>query len=99
MKHLRSRVMQPKPKPDPDLEAPDPLPPGQWVEGCHCMRCASHWANLNAAQKGMRGWSMNGPGFRDGCAVCLNRNCPHHTDHRLDCTGSNELGQPGSVYK
>lgn len=24
---------------------------------------------------------------------------PHHTDHRLSCTGGNETGQPGSAYR
>ncbi|UXZ62559.1 hypothetical protein NUJ28_07550 [Burkholderia multivorans] len=32
------------------------------------------------------------------CATCGNKRCPHATDHRHDCTGSNEPGQPGSVY-
>lgn len=32
------------------------------------------------------------------CAVCGNKRCPHSTDHRLPCTGSNEPGQPGSRY-
>jgi hypothetical protein len=32
------------------------------------------------------------------CPVCGNKRCPKATDHHLDCTGSNEQGQPGSVY-
>lgn len=32
------------------------------------------------------------------CAQCGNKRCPHATDHRLVCTGSNEPGQPGSNY-
>lgn len=32
------------------------------------------------------------------CAICGNKRCPHATDHRLECTGSNEPGQAGSVY-
>ena len=32
------------------------------------------------------------------CATCGNKRCPHATDCRLVCTGSNEPGQPGSVY-
>ncbi|WP_208457748.1 hypothetical protein, partial [Burkholderia vietnamiensis] len=32
------------------------------------------------------------------CLVCGNKRCPHATDHRHACTGSNEPGQPGSVY-
>ena len=32
------------------------------------------------------------------CPTCGNKRCPHATDHLNDCTGSNEPGQPGSVY-
>ena len=32
------------------------------------------------------------------CPDCGNKRCPHASDHELSCTGSNEPGQPGSVY-
>ena len=32
------------------------------------------------------------------CETCGNKRCPHATDHRHACTGSNEPGQPGSSY-
>lgn len=32
------------------------------------------------------------------CKTCGNKRCPHATDHKLKCTGSNEVGQSGSVY-
>jgi hypothetical protein len=32
------------------------------------------------------------------CPICGNKRCPHATDHRCHCTGSNEPGQPGSAY-
>lgn len=32
------------------------------------------------------------------CPTCGNKRCPKASDHRLDCTGSNEPGQAGSVY-
>ena len=32
------------------------------------------------------------------CPVCGNKRYPKATDHRLDCTGSNDPGQPGSQY-
>jgi hypothetical protein len=32
------------------------------------------------------------------CPDCGNKRCPKATDHRHACTGSNEPGQPGSVY-
>lgn len=33
------------------------------------------------------------------CPICGNKRCPHATDHRNECTGSNEPGQAGSVYQ
>ena len=33
------------------------------------------------------------------CGTCGNKRCPKASDHNLDCTGSNEPGQGGSVYK
>ena len=33
------------------------------------------------------------------CPTCGNKRCPHASDHDLACTGSNEPGQPGSVYQ
>lgn len=32
------------------------------------------------------------------CETCGHKRCPHGTDHRLDCTNSNEPGQKGSRY-
>lgn len=32
------------------------------------------------------------------CPTCGNKRCPHANDHRNECTGSNEPGQPGSAY-
>lgn len=32
------------------------------------------------------------------CPICGNKRCPKASDHRLDCTNSNDVGQPGSVY-
>jgi len=33
------------------------------------------------------------------CPICGNKRCPKSTDHRLECTGSNEPGQLGSRYE
>ena len=38
------------------------------------------------------------PGWRYTCEICGNKRCPHHTDHNLACTNSNEVGEPGSDY-
>ena len=32
------------------------------------------------------------------CPDCRNKRCPRASDHRLECTESNEQGQEGSVY-
>lgn len=32
------------------------------------------------------------------CSMCGNKRCPHATDHNLLCTGSNDVGQTGSIY-
>lgn len=33
------------------------------------------------------------------CSVCGNKRCPHATLCAFACTGSNDPGQPGSVYQ
>lgn len=33
------------------------------------------------------------------CPTCGNKRCPKATDHRLECTNSNESGQKGSIYE
>jgi len=32
------------------------------------------------------------------CAICGNKRCPKATNHKLECTNSNEPGQSGSIY-
>lgn len=32
------------------------------------------------------------------CSKCGNKRCPHATNHKNECTNSNEPGQEGSVY-
>lgn len=33
------------------------------------------------------------------CPKCGSKRCPHASNHTLDCTNSNEPGQPGSIYE
>jgi len=33
------------------------------------------------------------------CSVCGNKRCPHANNHAFACTGSNAVGQAGSVYE
>lgn len=37
--------------------------------------------------------------FRYGCVKCGNKRCPHRSDHRNECSNSNEPGQLGSDYE
>lgn len=32
------------------------------------------------------------------CPNCGNKRCPGAVDHHNECSGSNEIGQPGSFY-
>jgi hypothetical protein len=40
----------------------------------------------------------NAPVIMVCCPDCGNKRCPKATDHDLECTGSNEPGQTGSIY-
>lgn len=33
------------------------------------------------------------------CPDCGNKRCPRATNHHQECTGSNDPGQPGSIYQ
>jgi hypothetical protein len=58
---------------------------------CQCRRC---W---DEGEKPVNQWGFTSRPFIV-CATCGNKRCPHATDHRNECTGSNETGQPGSDY-
>ena len=51
---------------------------------CGCWRCMGERNEVRA--------------FMILCPDCGNKRCPKASDHSLGCTGSNEPGQPGSVY-
>lgn len=59
-----------------------------WLDPPCCHRCEEHAAKHPFWLARMI-W----------CGTCGNKRCPKATDHRLVCTGSNEPGQPGSVYR
>lgn len=62
-------------------------------EPCDCLVCRGRrFDGVPIAER------MHIP-IRFACEICGNKRCPHHTDHRLACTGSNASGQPGSVYE
>lgn len=60
----------------------------QSLEVCRCIRCTRE-RNVPVTFTAT---------FRYACEICGNKRCPHHSDHRLACTDSNEPGQPGSVF-
>lgn len=73
---------------------------------CGCIKCVSERLDKVTVEDGLGGeasyvFSFPGPGvpgWRYNCEICGNKRCPHHTDHRLTCTGSNDPGQAGSIY-
>lgn len=66
------------------------------IDLCGCIRCVDK-RMAGSARDVFLGPMV--PGWRYACEQCGNKRCPHHTDHTLACTGSNEPGQPGSVYQ
>lgn len=58
---------------------------------CFCYNC-------NKDRKTEQGWPWVATRMIL-CPECGNKRCPHSTDHNLECTGSNEPGQPGSRYQ
>ena len=60
---------------------------------CGCIRCYSERASKTLTT------NMFSLHFRYACEKCGNKRCPHHSDHKLKCTGSNQPGQAGSVYQ
>lgn len=57
---------------------------------CHCLKCV---ADTRAGQPPAHLRKMI------VCPICGNKRCPHATDHRLTCIGSNEPEQKGSAYE
>ena len=69
------------------LDDPEPA----YLDGCGCRRCDT--ARKKAANIPIRTARFI------VCETCGHKRCPHATDHRHACTGSNEPGQPGSDYE
>jgi len=72
----------------PPAAQPEPRPVGCECHRCikeHDLRMPGRLFPLNATKMIL-------------CPACGNKRCPKASDHRLDCTDSNESGQPGSVY-
>lgn len=57
--------------------------------GCGCWACDEPIADFGGIKLRVR---------MTVCGTCGNKRCPAAADHRNACTGSNEPGQPGSLY-
>ena len=70
-------------------------------KGCHCYKCKEADYNKLIAD----GSPVSKLAFWHPvwlmilCVTCGNKRCPHATNHKLKCTGSNEPGQKGSDYE
>ncbi len=60
------------------------------------MTCKGCWRCLEG-QRNKAGFLVS-MGKMILCPECGNKRCPHATDHRLKCSGSNEPDQAGSIY-
>lgn len=71
--------------------------PGQAtpVDLCGCHFCEEEWLNV---MDDLDPDSRRLGAFMILCESCGNKRCPRATYHRHACTGSNEPGQPLSVY-
>lgn len=67
---------------------------------CQCRRCTTDRAEADPLPPERMVLGIIDPRLNRMflCAACGNKRCPHATDHRLACTGSNEPGQEGSNY-
>lgn len=65
---------------------------------CLCIRCCAERRSPSIDWTQPEPWKQM-PAFRYACEICGNKRCPHHSDHTLECTGSNEPGQTGSIYQ
>jgi hypothetical protein len=74
--------------------APSPAEQPVAKDGRNAPKCWCHTCNKDRMVGGFP-YSMTTMIL---CPTCGNKRCPHASDHTLACTGSNEPGQPGSVY-
>jgi len=61
------------------------------ADQCNCLRC------LRERDERIDGQSIETCQMII-CPTCGCKRCPHATDHRNTCTGSNDVGQIGSLY-
>lgn len=77
----------------PSADKADTKETADWDESdCQCIRCCRE-----KKTSGPHGWPIETTRMTL-CPICGNKRCPHATDHRNTCTGSNLPGQAGSVF-
>jgi hypothetical protein len=65
------------------------IPHAPWLTGCWCFDCN------DAPELGLSNPTMFTMYL---CPQCGNKRCPCASNHSNACTGSNDVGQPGSIY-
>ena len=72
------------------------------LEHCRCRRCLTERGELHVGSVTGYDLTMTQPGGKFFgmivCETCGNKRCPHATDHRNECTYSNEPSQPPSMF-
>lgn len=63
-------------------------------EKCFCHQCCKDRDERSPGSS----WLPYASGRMIVCAICGNKRCPRATDHRNECTNSNEPGQIGSIF-
>lgn len=66
-------------------------------ETCWCIDCDKIATEKARAADPESAWAW-GRQRMNLCPECGNKRCPRSSNHTNACTGSNELGQPGSYY-
>lgn len=70
------------------------------IDDCGCIKCVEAFVSRERLVE-PTAFMFPGPGvphWRYNCELCGNKRCPHHSDHTLTCTRSNDTGQPGSIF-
>lgn len=67
------------------------------IDSVCCHKCYDKNKDRKAIIIGDTIFEVNRPFI--ACSICGNKRCPKATDCSLECSGSNEPGQKGSLYE
>lgn len=84
--------MQMHSEPSPADDNANAGPGLETIPGCGCITC------VDSRPTPLEFGIPNSRTYMVICEVCGNKRCPHATWHGYACTGSNAIGQRGSVY-